>query len=176
MAGGSDDAVPGFEAFDAQMDQVFLWADRAEEDAAVAEAVQFHVGRLRLRDYLASGVGRIVAADVGGTEVRGRLLEVGDDWLRLADPGVVLWLGAVGEVRVDDQRRRLAEHRFAPISFRQLLRRQVGPAPVRLLTIDGSWRSDRLEMVGKDFLVLRSEATSVMPLLRVAGFRHVGRL
>jgi len=136
--------------------------ERQAFDADVADRARAERATLGLADRLRGHVGgELTFRLLAGERVRGRLVDVGADWVLLQDGGsVVLPLAAVGGV---EGLSRLAEPgagvlaRTARLGL-VLRRLSRDRAPVRLVLLDSATLTGTIDRVGADHLDLAQHA------------------
>lgn len=171
-----------FADLDAQADN----AERLALDAEVAERTRTERGRIRLSDRLRAAEDPITVR-IGGDLIRGRVLDVGPDWvlLALSDPPVTEILVATAAIQaIDGLTMRAQEPGSAgPVAerldLRHVLRSLVRDRePVILATADGSMLRARLDRIGADHLDLTpldtgdGSASRLVPFTAIATVRR----
>jgi hypothetical protein len=142
-------------------------AERAELEAEVADRTRGELARLRLVDRLRPAAGSAVVLTLAGAGiVRGRLLEVGSDWLLMAEDGAGqcgVPLGAVLAVSGLGVRSAMpgSEGALASRLGLSLMLRRVARdrSAVRCLLRDGTTVSGTIDRVGSDFIEIAEHAT-----------------
>lgn len=142
-----------FRDLEAQLDA----ADAAELEAEVADRTRRESGLVALVDRLRGAAGSRVSVRVAGTSLEGVLLEVGSQWLLLAEDGgreTVLPLAAVLSVAglgapTSVPRGRVFARLGLAAALRVIARDRAG---VSVGLVDGSVLTGTLDRVGADFV------------------------
>ncbi|NHC13024.1 hypothetical protein [Motilibacter deserti] len=144
-----------FADLEAQLEE----AERAEHQAEVADRTRRELARVRLVDRLRAAVGSSLTVVVGAAgRVRGRLVDVGPDWLLLQEDGrdalvpvsaVTTVLGLGGRAAGPPRPASVAARLTLGTALRGLVRDR---ATVRVTTVDGADWTGTLDRVGADFV------------------------
>ncbi|NHC43721.1 hypothetical protein [Motilibacter aurantiacus] len=144
-----------FADLEAQLDA----AERAEHESEVADRTRRELARIRLADRLRAAVGSAVTVTAaGGGVVRGRLADVGPDWLLLQEDGrdallpasaVTGVVGLPGRAAAPLPATAVAGRLTLGNALRGLVRDR---ATVRVTTVDGRSWTGTLDRVGADFV------------------------
>ncbi|MFN2538937.1 MAG: hypothetical protein ABR549_12450 [Mycobacteriales bacterium] len=178
----------------ADLDAQLSAAEAAELAAEVAERTRYEVGRLRLVDRLRPALGAPIAMQaegLGGT--RGRLLDVGPDWLLLHEDGagelllpaasVLSLAGVGGPAEVPGSAGEVARQLDLRWALKGLVRSRSG---VQVVLRDGSLLTGTFDRVGADHVDLAEHAPGearragavrqvrLVPLRSVAAVRSWG--